>query len=303
MHVAEQYCDKLFEINNLTCQYKGKKTVLYVEDLIIERGKITAILGLSGIGKSTILETLGLMNNTIPKESKVLFYPHRDSEALNYSSLWYEKTEMIRSSVRRDHFSFIFQESNLMYNFTALDNIYITLLLQNEKKEKAYALVREYIRDMELDRKISDSTMIYNLSGGERQRISFIRAIAKDFTVLFGDEPTGNLDILNATRVLNSLSRVLKSNQKSAVIVTHDIKLSLEHADDIILIEERDEKNGGNISSYGYISGENIFKSSIIENKKVWKNHSATQEWHDNTWMTDEILRIFQKKQGSNKLY
>jgi putative ABC transport system ATP-binding protein len=299
MHIAEQNCDKLFEINDLKCQYSGKKTVLHVEDLIIERGKITAILGLSGIGKSTILETLGLMNNTIPKESKVLFYPQRDSEALNYSSLWYEKTEMIRSGVRRDHFSFIFQESNLMYNFTALDNIYITLLLQNETKEKASALVREYIRDMELDRKISNSTMIYNLSGGERQRLSFIREIAKDFTVLFGDEPTGNLDLLNATRVLNSLSRVLKLNRKSAIIVTHDIKLSVEYADDIILIEERDENFSGNISSFGYISGEKVFKSSYIENKKVWKNHSATQEWHDNSWMTDEILRVFQKNTGA----
>jgi putative ABC transport system ATP-binding protein len=296
MYPAEHICDKLFEIDNLKCKYSGTKTVLHVRDLIIERGKITAILGLSGIGKSTMLETLGLMNKTLPRESKVLFYPEDCSDPLNYATLWYEKNEKIRSRVRKEHFSFIFQESNLMYNFTALDNIYITLLLQNETKENASALVRKYIRDMELDLKISDSTMIYNLSGGERQRLSFIRAIAKDFTVLFGDEPTGNLDLLNATRVLRNLSLVLKSKGKSAIIVTHDIKLSVEHADDIILIEERNEKSNGTIYSYGYISGNNVYKSSFIDNKKMWKNHSAPVEWYDSTWMIDEILRVFQQK-------
>lgn len=295
MNTAKQNLDKLFEIDNLRCQYSGKKTVLHVENLIIERGKTTAILGLSGIGKSTILETLGLMNNTIPQESKVLFYPQIGAEALNYSSLWYEKTEMIRSSVRKNYFSFIFQESNLMHNFTALDNIYITLLLQNETKENASALVREYIHDMELDRKITGSTMIYNLSGGERQRLSFIRAIAKNFTVLFGDEPTGNLDVLNANRVLACLTNVLKLKGKSAIIVTHDIKLSVEHADDIILIEERNEKIGSRVNSFGYISGENVYKSSFLNNKKVWKKDSVSEDWRDNEWMSDEIRKVFQK--------
>jgi len=296
MNTAKQNLDKLFEIDNLRCQYSGKKTVLHVENLIIERGKTTAILGLSGIGKSTILETLGLMNNTIPQESKVLFYPQIGAEALNYSSLWYEKTEMIRSSVRKNYFSFIFQESNLMHNFTALDNIYITLLLQNETKENASALVREYIHDMELDRKITGSTMIYNLSGGERQRLSFIRAIAKNFTVLFGDEPTGNLDVLNANRVLACLTNVLKLKGKSAIIVTHDIKLSVEHADDIILIEERNEKIGSTVNSFGYISGEQVYKSSFLNNKKVWKKDSVSKDWRDNEWMTAEILKVFQNK-------
>jgi putative ABC transport system ATP-binding protein len=292
---AEHYYDKLFEIDNLKCQYSQNKTVLHVRDLIIDRGKITAILGLSGSGKSTILETLGLMNKTLPRDSNVLFYPQKDSIPLNYASLWYEKNEKIRSKVRKEHFSFIFQESNLMYNFTALDNIYITLLLQNYTKESARELVREYIHDMELDRKITDSTMIYNLSGGERQRLSFIRAVAPDFTVLFGDEPTGNLDIINANRVLRNLSRVLKSKEKSAIIVTHDIKLSVEHADDIILIEERNENINGSYFLYGYITGNNVYKSSYINEKKMWKNHSSP-EWRDSIWMTDEILRVVRQK-------
>jgi len=300
MQSLEEYSDKLFEIEDLKCQYSGKKTILHVRNLIIERGRITAILGLSGIGKSTMLETLGLMNRTLPRESKVLFYPQNGSNPIDYSWLWYGAHEKIRSRIRKEHFSFIFQESNLMYNFTAYDNICITLLLQNQTKENAKAIVKEYIHGMELDQKISDSTMIFNLSGGERQRLSFIRAVAPDFTVLFGDEPTGNLDVTNAHRVLKNLYYVLKSKGKSAIIVTHDIKLSVEHADDIILIEEKTEETDGKYFSYGYIAGNNVYKSRWINEKKMWKNHNLTG-WHNNDWMKDEILKVFKQKQDFNE--
>jgi ABC-type lipoprotein export system ATPase subunit len=179
-----------------------------------------------------------------------------------------------------------------MHNFTALDNICITLLLQNQTKENARAIVKEYIQDMELDQKVSESTMIFNLSGGERQRLSFIRAVAPDFTVLFGDEPTGNLDIINAGRVLKNLSHVLKTKGKSAIIVTHDIKLSVESADDIILIEEKTEEIDGKYFSYGYIAGNNVFKSKLINDRKMWRNHTNT-DWLDNEWMKGEILKVF----------
>ena len=292
MPISDEHCDKLFEIDELKCQYSGNRTVLYVRDLIIERGRITVILGLSGIGKSTILETLGLMNKTLPRESKVNFYPYAGSKPIDYAWLWYEAHEKIRSGIRKEHFSFIFQESNLMYNFTALDNVCITLLLQNQTKENARAIVKKYIHDMELDQKVSDSTMIYNLSGGERQRLSFIRAVAPDFTVLFGDEPTGNLDIINAGRVLKNLSDVLKSKGKSAIIVTHDINLAVESADDIILIEEKINDINGDSFSYGYIAGNNVYKSRLINGRKMWKNHALT-DWSDSEWMKAEILRVF----------
>jgi ABC-type lipoprotein export system ATPase subunit len=169
MTTSDEHYDKLFEIDELKCQYSGNRTVLHVRNLIIERGRITAILGLSGIGKSTMLETLGLMNKTLPKESRVHFYPFKGSSPIDYAWLWYESPESIRSSIRKEHFSFIFQESNLMHNFTALDNICITLLLQNQTKENARAIVKENIQDIELDQKVSESTLIIILSGGERQ--------------------------------------------------------------------------------------------------------------------------------------
>lgn len=298
MPTSDGYCDKLFEIEALNCQYSGNRTVLQVSNLIIERSKITAILGLSGIGKSTMLETLGLMNKTLPRESQVRFYPFKGSNPIDYSWLWYEAHEKIRSNVRKEHFSFIFQESNLMYNFTAIDNACITLLLQNQTKENAKEIVKKYIHDMELDHKIFDSTMIFNLSGGERQRLSFIRAVAPDFTVLFGDEPTGNLDVTNAGRVLKNLSQVLKSKEKSAIIVTHDIKLSVECADDIILIEEKTDETNGKCTSYGFITENHVYKSKVINGRKMWKNH-VLSNWYNSDWMKDEILRVFSANRAS----
>jgi lipoprotein-releasing system ATP-binding protein len=289
----------LFKIENLRCRYSEGRTVLQVQDLVIERGKTTAILGLSGIGKSTILETLGLMNKTMPRESKILFYPDQKNGPYDYSDLWYKENETIRSQIRREHFSFIFQEHNLMHNFSALDNICLTLLLQNLTKAEAIKEVMTYVYEMELGNKISDSTMISNLSGGERQRLSFIRAIAPDFTVLFGDEPTGNLDVLNASRVMQSLGGILKTRKKSSIIVTHDVSLSLNYADDIILIEEREEESSGEPFFYGFISGNNVFRSELLCEEKIWKNH-LTMESGDSLWITNKIMEIFKGAQKNH---
>lgn len=282
----------LFKINNLKCRYSEEKTVLHVHDLVIERGKTTAILGLSGIGKSTILETLGLMNKTMPRDSEVWFFPDTEYGPYDYADLWYKKSETVRSQIRRKHFSFIFQEPNLMPNFSALDNICLTLLLQNMTKTEAINEVMRYVHKMELGDKISESTLISNLSGGERQRLSFIRAIAPDFTVLFGDEPTGNLDVLNASRVMQTLGGILKTRKKSSIIVTHDIPLSLNYADDIILIEQRADKSSNGPFFHGFISGNNVFRSGFLGGEKIWKNQ-VTMEMGDNTWITNKIMEIF----------
>lgn len=290
----EVFNNKLFEITELRCKYSGDKTVLHVQDLIIEKGKITAILGLSGIGKSTILETLGLMNRTMPKESNVLFYPSGNSVPINYSSLWYDSDEKERAKIRREHFSFIFQESNLMQSFTARDNLYIALMLQNKDKKEYVGQVENYIDEMRLRQELSTNPKIFQLSGGERQRLSFIRAIAPDFTVLFGDEPTGNLDRVNAAGALKILSTNIKSKGKSAVIVTHDIDLSVEYADNLILINRRSEKLNGHNHYYGYVDSSNTYQSSVSAMGKLWRNHS-TSEWHDNAWMLEEIISVFKE--------
>ena len=255
------FMEVLFHLKNLSCSYTGRESdkVLYIPELIIPRGKIVFLLGASGTGKSTILETLGLMNNTICGGS-LYFYTQPSASPIEYSQLWNLKDELNIAAVRKDHFSFIFQNTNLMENFTAYENICLSdMIKQNISQKLATEEAKKLMIKVSLpEKEVNETTLAINLSGGQRQRLAFVRALNTKFTVLFGDEPTGNLDEENG----NDLFEVIKSNLEkdlSAIIVSHDINLALRHADQIIVITRKDEIN------YGEIDPQNIFFS------KDWK--------------------------------
>lgn len=237
--------DKLFEIEKLRCSYdkdyrEGEsKVVLEINHLCIPKGKRVFIVGESGIGKSTILETLGLMNNTIvpSNDTKVLFYDKKDS-VVDLAKLWQYKSEKRLSEFRLKNYSFIFQSTNLMRNFTAFENISFTRMLQGYTKYSCFKRTRKVLADLGLEH-VGEERMAQELSGGQQQRLAFARAILPDFTVLFGDEPTGNLDAENAVRVMQVLSEKLEDlGDASAIIVSHDMHLAVTFADVIIKIRK-----------------------------------------------------------------
>lgn len=237
--------EKLFEIEKLRCSYdkdyrEGEsKVVLEIEDLCIPKGKRVFIVGESGIGKSTILETLGLMNNTIvpSNETKVLFHDKKGC-VIDLAKLWQYKSEKRLSDFRLQNYSFIFQSTNLMRNFTAFENISFTRMLQGYTKFSCFKRTRKVLADLGLEH-VGEKRMAQELSGGQQQRLAFARAILPDFTVLFGDEPTGNLDAENAVRVMQVLSEKLEDlGDASAIIVSHDMHLAVSFADVIIKIRK-----------------------------------------------------------------
>ena len=136
---------KLFEISNLKCSYDKhyrenvSKVVLEIRNLTLQRGKKIFIVGESGIGKSTILEVLGLMNNTIVSRpnTKFLFYDKSDNQ-IDLLNLWNTNSDQELSQFRLKHFNFIFQSTNLMSNFTAYENIALTRMLQGYSKQEAF---------------------------------------------------------------------------------------------------------------------------------------------------------------------
>ena len=234
----------LFEIENLRCSYdkdctnKAPKIVLDIRRLAIPRGKRVFIVGESGIGKSTILETLGMMNNTmvVSPETKALFYED-DANYVDMAQLWSQDDEAL-SYFRLKHFSFIFQSTNLMRNFSAYENIALTRMLQGYSQKESFERAREVLRDLGLEH-INQERMTQELSGGQQQRLAFARAILPDFTVLFGDEPTGNLDGDNAVKVMTILSdKLVKKPNSSAIIVSHDMRLAEMFGDVIIKIRK-----------------------------------------------------------------
>ena len=234
----------LITIENLRCSYDRPYTeglsrvVLEIKGLSLKRGKKVFIVGESGIGKSTILETLGMMNNTIVPDKEALFCFHEtDGRKTDLISLWTGNDDIL-SQFRLKNYSFIFQSTNLMSNFTAYENVAYTRMLQGYGKQETYKKTRKLLADLDLEH-VSEVRMAQELSGGQQQRLAFARAILPDFTVLFGDEPTGNLDPENAERVMHVLvQKIDELKDASAIIVSHDMKLATAFADVIVKIRK-----------------------------------------------------------------
>ena len=283
----------VFQINNLNCQYlKSKRPVLEIDNLVIEQGTTTFFLGGSGVGKSTILESLGLMNNTIVhNKDSVLDFHYYDKEKKKeekkcYFELW-KKNEKVLSEFRRSHFNFIFQANNLFNSLDAYQNIMIPSLLagvsEKAAKQRTIEILKNILPDIEINE--NKGINVLKLSGGQRQRISFARAIASGFDVLFADEPTGNLDYHNAHYIMDYLCDQ-KKDSDTVIVVSHDIDLAISKGDRIIFIDRMVDTTFSPEISWGKISKDSIF---IKENDNKWlgpgntnyKNESGISKMRD----------------------
>jgi len=266
----------IFQIRNLNCTYPQQKNgVVWIDNLDIPRGKLIVILGKSGSGKSTILETLGLMNQTMQVGSSILFSPDREEEKYEYGEVWTAKTQKAIDHIRKEHFSFIFQSTNLMPNFTAYENVIMSLLIQGKSQEESMLLAHQVMDKVGMN-EVDVRKKTFELSGGQKQRLAFVRAIIRDFTVLFGDEPTGNLDEVNSRELMAMLKENIQKGNRSAILVSHNIDLTVEFADQILVLTK--EKGFGE-----FLPGNTFFKSSL----------SGSDRWFDSG--KDEIKDIHLK--------
>jgi lipoprotein-releasing system ATP-binding protein len=256
--------DLIFNIKNLACSYNNLETVLEISELSIYRGKFTIILGVSGGGKSTLLETLGLMNHTV-RSGLLEFFPSDQSGPINLGDLWLNKDNKKIASIQRNYFSFIFQNTNLMPNFTAYENICLTQMLEGRSFEEAKRYAGEKMMEIGLPA-IDEKKQVTNLSIGQRQRLAFVRAITTNFEVIFGDEPTGNLDEFYASELMNILKKITQKKNGSAIIVSHNVDLAFTYADQIILITK------GEFDQTGKILTENVFNLKTDGKYRSWKD-------------------------------
>ena len=269
----------IFNLKNLFCIYNNSlNPVLEISDLEIKQGEIVFIIGASGVGKSTILETLGLMNKTILSKDNSVFEFNFEDKKENMLDFW-SKKEGQQADFRKKYLSFIFQNTNLFPNLNAEDNVLIASLLQgddiitsknNSRKIFKKIFKKEYSEILN-DKKISE------MSGGQRQRLAFVRAISTHYKILFADEPTGNLDWANANNLMSHLITDIRDKKSTAIVVSHDIRLSVIHADKIVYIDKVfDEKKDyyyGNISNNNvFVKSKDDYWSSISPNRTLNKN-------------------------------
>lgn len=212
----------LIEFNDVWKTYKmGDEEVnaLAGLDLTLEEGSFTAVMGPSGSGKSTFLHIAGILD--MPTEGTFRI-KGKDTSRLSSKE---------QANLRRNEIGFIFQRFNLMPQLTALENVMLPMI--NEDTEKAKKLMDR----MGLAGKYSKRPG--QLSGGEQQRVVISRALINDPSIVFADEPTGELDSKNADAIMQILQDLNKKDGVTIVVVTHN-KESAEFADEIV--EMRDGK-------------------------------------------------------------
>lgn len=190
-------------------------------DITIRQGEFIAIVGPSGSGKSTLLHLLGALDK--PTSGKVIL-EGRDI---------YSTRENELAILRRRKFGFIFQFYNLIPVLSAEENILLPLLLDNK------AVDREYIEGLIelLGLKERRNHLPNALSGGQQQRVAIARALANKPSIIFADEPTGNLDTKNGREVLDLLRLSIRNYHQTLIMITHDQQVALG-ADRIINIED-----------------------------------------------------------------
>lgn len=217
---------KIIEVKNLYKLYRvGDEVVRALDgvDFDIYEGEFCAIVGTSGSGKSTLLNMLaGLEKPT--KGEIVIGGEHIERK---------NEEQLVR--FRRDHVGFIFQSFHLLGTMNALENVALPLSFRGEPKDIRLKKADKMLELVNL--KNHKRHLPNQMSGGQQQRVGVARALVVDPKIIFADEPTGNLDSHTSEEVMELMKRVVKEQNKTLVMVTHDVHLAT-YADRVFHIRD-----------------------------------------------------------------
>ena len=203
------------QLENVTRSFKQSKDrldVLRGANLSIRGGEIVALVGPSGVGKSTLLHIAGLLEKPDSGEVRLAGSP---AGALS---------EGERTRLRRLHLGFVYQYHHLLPEFSAVENVVLPQMIAGQSKCKAKARAMDLLGHMGLTERAEHRPG--QLSGGEQQRIAICRALANNPRVLLADEPTGNLDPHTAEGVFDELIKLVRGTGVAALIATHNPDLA-----------------------------------------------------------------------------
>ena len=201
----------------------GDLEILKGVDLEINKGEIVSIVGSSGAGKTTLLTILGTLDRAT--EGEVI---------INNESV-FNLSEKKLAAFRNQNIGFVFQFHQLLPEFTAIENVCIPAMIAKKSKKESEKRAEELLELFNLKDRINHKPS--ELSGGEQQRVAVARALINNPKVIFADEPSGNLDSVNAKELHNLFFKLRDDFDQTFVIVTHNSELA-EMADRTLVMRD-----------------------------------------------------------------
>ena len=201
--------NNLITLNKISKSFLTNRKILVLKKINYKfrKGKIYSLVGPSGSGKSTLLNILSLIDKPTVGSVKI------DDRFVNY------KDSSINDKIRAKRIGIIYQQNNLLPDFTALENVYLARLSIDDNKKKAVDNAKNIIQKMGLINRINHYPS--ELSVGEMQRIAIARALINEPQIILADEPTGSLDQSTAKEVFNILYK-LKNSNRLIIYATHN---------------------------------------------------------------------------------
>ena len=179
--------------------------------LDIKKGDLVALVGPSGSGKSSLLNMISLLDK--PDAGEIFF------NDINMKYL----DENNKNFIRKKNISIIFQNNNLLNDFTAVENVVMPLIIRNEDEKKSYLKAKSILNDFNLSNR--HDHFPDELSGGEQQRVAIARTLISETDLILADEPTGNLDFKTSLEIFSYFLKLKKLN-KTIIFATHNRELA-----------------------------------------------------------------------------
>ena len=206
--------NKILEIKKINKKFQHRNGLVEIFKNVtvdIKKGDLVALIGPSGSGKSTLLNMISLIDT--PTSGQIIFN-NKDIKNLN---------EENKNEIRKKHISMIFQENNLLTDFTALENVLMPLIIRDEKIKSSQKKAEKILNIFNLNSRKNHYPD--ELSGGEQQRVAIARALISETDLILADEPTGNLDYKTSHEIFSYFLKLKKLN-KTIIYATHNRDLA-----------------------------------------------------------------------------
>jgi lipoprotein-releasing system ATP-binding protein len=219
---------EILRLENVSRRYKegeGQLEVFRDLNMSLQAGEIVALVGPSGVGKSSLLHMAGLLE--APSGGEIYI----DGAAVS------RLPEQERTRIRRDMIGFVYQAHHLLPEFDALENVVLPQMIAGKSRAAAAVEARRLLSSLGLGERLTHRPA--QLSGGEQQRVAIARALANKPRILLADEPTGNLDPRTSGGVFDALLQITRAEGLAALIATHNFQLAARMDRSLVLEQGR----------------------------------------------------------------